>query len=270
MKMGSKNRNVWIAVIVVLVIACCGVLALAGGAGVWLVGRYAESGARPFGLGGQYRERVEETLAVGDAPSLDIANFAGSITVRAGEEGEVRVVATKRASSQNRLDRIEFSASEANGQVVIETKKPFTTGNAYVELEITAPADSRLDLSTGAGEVDLRDIIGRLDIHSGAGTVDVRGARGTVRVNLGAGRITYQGVPSGDCRFQTGAGEIILRLPEDSSVRIDLGTGMGAVEVDFDVDGRVSQRSAEGVIGDGRQGSISARTGVGGVTLEPQ
>jgi DUF4097 and DUF4098 domain-containing protein YvlB len=268
--MDSKSRNVWIVVIVMLVVVCCCVLALAGVAGVWLAARYAETWVQPVDLGGEYRERVEETLAVGDAPRLEITNFAGSITIRAGAGDEVRVVATKKASSQNRLDRIEFSASEANGQVVIETKKSFTTGNASVELEITTPADSRVDLHTGAGEVEVRDITGRLDIQSGAGTIDVRGAQGTARFDLGAGQITYEGVPSGDCRFQTGAGEIILRLPEDSNVRIDLGTGMGAVDVDFDVDGRVSQRSAEGVIGDGRQGSISARTGVGGVTLEPQ
>jgi DUF4097 and DUF4098 domain-containing protein YvlB len=261
---------VWIVIIVVLVIACCCVLALAGGAAVWLVSSYAETGVQLFDLGGEYRERVEETLAVGDAPSLEITDFAGSITISAGEGDEVRVVATKKASSQNRLDRIDFSAREADNRVVIETRKSFTTGNASVELEVTAPADSRVDLHTGAGEVDVRDITGRLDIRSGAGTIDVRGAEGTARFDLGAGQIIYEGMPSGDCRFQTGAGEIILRLPEDSNVRIDLGTGMGAVEVDFDVDGRVSQRSAEGVIGDGRQGSISARTGVGGVTLEPQ
>ncbi|MGD8966303.1 MAG: hypothetical protein PVI07_02235 [Anaerolineae bacterium] len=265
--MDSKSRNVWIVIIVVLVIACCCVLALAGGAAVWLASRYAERGIEPFDLDGEYRERVEKTLAVSDAPSLEITNFAGSITIRAGEGDEVRIVATKKASSQNRLNRIEFGASEANGQVVIETEKSFTTGNASVALEITAPADSRVDLHTGAGEVEVRDITGRLDIHSGAGTIDVRGAQGTARFELGAGQITYEGVPSGDCRFQTGAGEIILRLPEDSNLRIDLGTGMGAVEVDFDVDGRVSQRSAEGVIGDGHQGSVFAHTGVGGISV---
>jgi hypothetical protein len=268
--MQSKNRNLWIVVIVVLLVACCCALALAGGAVVWVVGRYAETGVESFDLDGTYRERIEETLAVGDAPSLEITNFAGAITIGAGGGDEVRVVATKRASSQNRLDRIEISVREANGRVVIETKKSFTTGNASVELDITAPAGSRVDVDTGAGEVDIRDISGALDIHSGAGAIDVRGAHGTVRVNLGAGRIAYEGAPSGDCRFQTGAGEIVLRLPDDPDVRIDVGSGMGAVEVDFDVDGQVSPRSVEGVIGDGLQGTIFAHTGVGAVRVEPR
>ena len=96
----------------------------------------------------------------------------------------------------------------------------------------------------------------------------MRGAVGPVRVDLGAGQITYEGAPSGDCRFQTGAGEIVLRLPDNPNVRIDVGTGLGSVDVDFDVDGHVSPRSVEGVIGDGRQGSIYAHTGVGSVSVK--
>ncbi len=265
--MESKNRNVWIVVIVVLVIACCCMVAIVAGLAGWITTRYAEPWTEPFDLGALDRERVEETFDVGDAPSLEITNFAGSVTIRPNEGDLVRVVATKRASSQSRLDRIEVDMSAGDGRLVIKTRKDFTTGNAYVELEITAPSASRVKVDTGAGQVDVRDISGQIDIHSGAGAIAVRGAQGAVQVDLGAGQITYEGAPSGNCRFQTGAGEIVLRLPEDPDVRINLGTGMGAVDVDFDVDGQVSPRSVDGVIGDGSQGSIYAHTGVGSVNV---
>ncbi len=266
--MESKNRNVWIVVILVLVIACCCVLALAAGAIGWLATEYAGPWIEPFDLGALDRERVEETFEIGDAPSLEITNFAGSVTIRSGEGDVARVVATKKASSRSRLDRIEVDMSAREGRLVIKTRKSFTTGNASVDLEITAPAGSRVKVDTGAGEVDVRGITGQIDIDSGAGTVSVRGAQGATRIDLGAGQITYEGTPSGDCRFQTGAGEIILRLPASPDVRIDVGTGLGGVDVDFDVDGHVSPRSAEGVIGDGSQGSIFAHTGVGGVSVK--
>lgn len=268
--MESKNRTVWIVVIVVLVIACCCALVVAAVAVGWLVSVYAETGVEPFELGGQYRERVEETFAVGDAPSLQITNFAGSISIQAGGEDEVRVVATKRASSQNRLDRIELSMSEANGRVVIETRKSFTTGNGSVQLKITAPADSSVDVDTGAGEVDVRDITGPLDIRSGAGGIEVCGAQGTTHARLGAGRIAYEGRPSGDCRFETDVGEIVLRLPEKPNVRIDVSAGMGDLDMAFDVDGQVTPRSAVGLIGDGREGSVFAHTDLGSVSLGPR
>jgi DUF4097 and DUF4098 domain-containing protein YvlB len=268
--MESKNRNVWIVVIAVLVIACCCALALAAGAVGWLTSRYADIEGEPFDLGALQRERVEETFEVGDAPTLEITNFAGSVSIQPGEGNVIHVVATKKASSQSRLDRIEVNMSEANGRVMIKTRNSLSTGNASVELEITAPAGSRVSVDTGAGEVDVRGITGSLDIHSGAGTVGVRGAQGTTRVDLGAGQITYEGSPSGECRFQTGAGEIILRLPESPNVRIDVGTGLGAVDVDFDLNGQVSPRSANGVIGDGRQGTIYAHTGIGSVSVRRQ
>ena len=265
--MEPKNRNVLIIVIAVLLIACCCVLALAAGAVSWLRNEYVDLGGESFDLGGNYDERLEESFAVGEAPDLEITNFAGKVTVRAGEPGTIRVMATKKASSRSRLDRIEVDMSARGGGLVIRTRKLFNNGNASVELEITMPAGGRVSVDTGAGEVAVRDMTGRIEIHSGAGEVDVRGASGPVQVELGAGQITYEGAPSGDCRFQTGAGEIILRLPKEPDVRIDVGTGLGGVDVDFDVAGHVSSRSVEGVIGDGRQGSVFAHTGVGGVSV---
>lgn len=267
--MEPKNRNVLIVVIAALLIACCCVLVLAIIAVGWLTGEYAGPAGEFLDLGGRYDERLEESFAVGDASTLEITNFAGQVTVRAGEPGTIRVVATKKASSRGRLDRIKVDMSGRGGGVVIKTRKLFSNGNASVDLEITMPADGRVSVDTGAGEVTVRDMAGRIEVRSGAGEVDVRGASGPVRVDLGAGQITYEGAPSGDCRFQTGAGEIILRLPEDPDVRIDVGTGLGGVDVDFDVDGRVSPRNVDGVIGDGRQGSIFAHTGVGSVSVRP-
>lgn len=266
--METNRRNVWIIVVAVLVVACCCALAITVGAIGWLTSHYFEVGQGPFDLGGLYRERIEKTFEVGDAPSLDITNFAGSVTIRSGEEGVVHVVATKRASSRSRLDRVEVSMTERDGQVVIKTEEPSLRSNVSVDLEITAPAGSRVDIDTGAGSVDVRGITGQIDIHNGAGTVDVRDALGAIRVDVGAGKITYEGAPSGNCHFETGAGEIILRLPADLNVEVDLSTGVGAVGVDLYVDGRVSVRSVKGVIGDGSQGSIYAHTGAGGVSVK--
>jgi hypothetical protein len=266
--MESKNRNTWIIVVVALLAACCCALLVAAVAGSWLYSRFARFDPEPFDLGGLYRERTERTFQVGDAPVLDIDNFAGAVTIRPGEGPVVRVVATSKASSRSGLERITVSITQEGDRVVIKTRKSVSTGNASVDLEITAPASSRVDLNTGAGSVDMRDIGGPIDAHSGAGTIEVRGAQGVARLNLGAGQIVYEGSPSGDCRFQTGAGEIILTVPADLNAQVDLSTGIGSVGVDLPVRGRVSIRSVEGTIGDGSQGSIQAHTGAGSVVMK--
>jgi DUF4097 and DUF4098 domain-containing protein YvlB len=136
-----------------------------------------------------------------------------------------------------------------------------------VQFEITAPAGTRLDADTGAGNVETDGITGEIDIHTGAGNIDIRGATGTVRLDSGAGNTRYQGIPQGECRFETGAGNIRLTLPADVNVQVGLDTGVGNIDVDFSVDGQVTRREVRGVIGSGAQGTIYAHTGTGNIDV---
>jgi DUF4097 and DUF4098 domain-containing protein YvlB len=281
----TKRSNVWIIVVVVaLAIMCCCAFVAATGVVAWLA--TFPSDWDSFDPGGHSDERVERTVEVGPAPNLEIVNFAGSVRIRAGESGEIRVEATKKVSRHEDLHRLEIDIGERDGSVVIRTRKTGSPNKATVELDIAAPADTRLDVRTGAGTVDvrgltgdmevdtgagtvvLRDTEGRLQVHSGAGTVEVRDASGPAEVGVGAGTIVYEGALEGDSTFSTGMGEIVLRLPETLNARIDLSAGMGGVDVRYDVQGTVSPRKAMGVIGDGSQGSIYAHTGAGNIQMK--
>jgi hypothetical protein len=260
--MESKNRTVWIFVIVALVLMCCCVIAVVAAAlGVYTLG--------PVGGGqlGEVRQSSEQSFAVGETPSLSIDNFAGQVTVVAGEPGTIRVQVTKKARGQSRLDSLAVSIVEKEDGLQIETRNSSHLSNVSVDLEITAPADTRLDVQNGAGEVDVTDLTGDLTLHTGAGSVDVSGASGVARLDTGAGSIRYEGNPQGDCRFDTGAGSIEVYLPSDASVKVDLSTGVGDISVDFDVAGQVSRQRVQGVVGAGSQGSIYAHTGVGSIDL---
>jgi hypothetical protein len=265
--MESRNRNVWIIVVTLLAVACCGLAATAT-VGGWVAYRafdLADSG--PVSVGGPSQERIEKTFEVGDAPRLRVENFAGAITVRSGPDGAVHVVATKRANSRSKLERIQLTMSEQGDGLLVRSRMPHKASNTWVELEITAPADSSLVVNTGAGAVNVRDIAGPHNINSGAGEVNVRGAQGPIQVRLGAGQISYEGRPSGNSHLITGAGEVRLWVPEDLEMKVDLNTGIGLVRTDFDVDGLVKPRHVRGVIGDGSQGSINAQAGAGEVSL---
>jgi len=281
--MESKNRNVWIIVAAVVALGCC--CALAAFAGVMAM---LEFSVPDFDLGSLQRERIDETFNVGGSPFLDITNFAGEVTIRPGQDGTIYVVATKRSMSRSNMDRIRVDMTQQGDTVVISTRTLSKTGSNSVALEITAPRGTRLELDSGAGNLDIRgldgpievdngagnisirDVDGDLDANSGAGTFDVRNVSGPVRLGLGAGEITYEGNPTGDCRFHTGAGNINLRLPDDLNVKVDLGSGLGRVDVDFAVAGTVKPREIRGTIGDGSQGTIRAQSGAGNVSLSRQ
>jgi DUF4097 and DUF4098 domain-containing protein YvlB len=177
------------------------------------------------------------------------------------------VAVTKQVRRKADLDRIEVEVSERDGGLVIRTEKPSGLNTASVEMEITTPAGTRLDAHTGAGNVDIVDITGEIDVHSGAGDLDVNGAAGIARLDTGAGSIRYQGTPQGKCRFETGAGNIRLTLAADLNVQVDLQTGIGEVDVDHAVDGKVTRKMVQGVIGSGAQGAIYAHTGAGNIDV---
>jgi DUF4097 and DUF4098 domain-containing protein YvlB len=83
----------------------------------------------------------------------------------------------------------------------------------------------------------------------------------------GAGNIGYQGTPYGDCRFETGAGNITLMLSADLNMQVEFQTGMGIIDVEFPVDGQVTSRRVQGFIGSGDQGTIYAKTGAGNIDV---
>jgi hypothetical protein len=288
----QRNRNTWIIILVValVLVMCCCLVAVAAGALLYIPARSVtnwEFGERlPWTAPGTTQEeRISGTYAAGEMPHLEITNFAGRVTVRVGQERTIEVVAIKRAPTSAALNRIQVDIYERSDGLAIRTQKLGDLANAHVDLEITAPPDASLQLRTGAGDVQIRDLGGDVEVWTGAGTIGIRDVRGAIQVETGAGQVevsgttgavrlqtgvgevTYDGSPSGDCSFGTGAGSIKLRLPADLQARVDLETSMGRVDIDFVVDGQVTQRRVEGTIGGGGAVQITARTGIGEIEM---
>jgi DUF4097 and DUF4098 domain-containing protein YvlB len=141
-------------------------------------------------------------------------------------------------------------------------------GNMSVTIEAWVPAGTRLDLRTGVGDVQVRDVRGDVAVSTGTGDVDVSGAAASVALSTGVGEINYQGAPAGTCTFGAGTGEIRLHLPAGANVGLVLDTGVGEIDLGgFDVRGEVRRTHVEGTIGSGAQATIEARAGVGDIAL---
>jgi hypothetical protein len=265
--MERKNRNLWIilAVIAVLLCLCAVVVAalIAAGAGLVALPVIREGGI------GRVTEQSERSYPVGQAPLLEVDNFAGNLTVRGSESGRIRVIVTKRAASSAGLERISVSLEQGDNGLRIRTSRPSTlNANESVDLEVFVPSDARLTLDTGAGNVQIEEVQGEIQAHTGAGNVDVRGAAGPITLETGAGNIDYDGEPQVEGTFETGAGNITLHLPADANVEIDLETGIGIIGLGgFAVQGDTSGTDVRGTIGTGEQATIVADTGVGNISL---
>jgi hypothetical protein len=243
----TRNRNVWIIVAVVGVVLCCCALAVVAVVAGWFV-VWPVSSSGSILSGG---ERIEQSFEVGEAPRLQIDNFAGSVTVQAGEAGEVRLIAVKQGLPGSDLDRIGVEVSEQANGLLIRTRKPSTLTSASVQLEVTVPSGTELDLhtgagnttvgglrsrvkvDTGAGDVSITDLIGDLDAHTGAGSLTIDGISGRVQADTGSGSVRIGSV-TGDIDAHTGSGSIEVR---EASGRARLDTGAGSVDYQGDPEG---------------------------------
>lgn len=279
--MEPKNRSVWILVAVILVLMCCCFAVLTAGAAGWFV-----IGPSGWNVGGGIEGgQVVRTFEVGSAPDLEVDTFAGSVTVRAGNEGEIRVVATKHALRSSDLERIELEMVEQDGGLLVRTRNPRRLNNAWVKLEITAPAGTRVKahtgagsmgvsgfdggakLDTGSGSVTVRDLKGNVELHTGAGSVEVRNVTGTLQVDTGSGRVTVDGI-TGQTSAHTGSGGIDVHNARGAG-RYD--TGSGSIDYQGSPEGECRFETGSGSISlrlpDGLNASVDLHTGSGSVDL---
>jgi DUF4097 and DUF4098 domain-containing protein YvlB len=263
--MDNRNRNLLIVLAFVVIAACCLVALVAVVLSGWLAFVPANVSMSEQRL----EEYSEMQFAFTETPILKIDNFAGDVTIRAGEGNDIFVSATKKARRQSELGEISIEPDHQADKLEIRTyRQRRFGGNQSVALEVTAPAGTMVEVVNGAGEVTIVGLAGEIKAHTGAGSIEVRDGGGPVDLNTGAGSIEYRGRPRGVCRFETGAGSIELTLPADVAVEVDLGTGVGQVALGgFDVTGDVSSTWAEGRIGSGQDGSIYAHTGAGSIEL---
>jgi hypothetical protein len=175
----------------------------------------------------KYSHTRAECFAVDDSPTLTIDNFYGDVTVRDGEEGIVEVVASKRAAREMDLERIEVEITQSGSGLEIRTDIPSGLNNVSVELEITAPADTQVDLQSRGGDVSIVGIAGRVRAVTGGGDIEVWEAKSPLDVHTAGGNITVFGAKGG-LHAETAGGDIEIH---DADGETFVSTGGGNIQI---------------------------------------
>ena len=195
-------------------------------------------------LGGDVTAETTETSGVDVAgmPTLTVNHFAGTITVRAGEEGHITAELTK----QSRLpDQAEAEAQLDN--VVMA----FTQNGTDVTLNIEGPDSIVESVNTPSAELELL-------IPPGT----------TLLLNLGAGDITLE-EPDGDVDVNLGAGNATAILPADASFRLEVGGGAVSVDSEFEgVPGGGVATDIEVAVGENPAQTLTFNVGAGDISLQ--
>lgn len=188
----------------------------------------------PGAAADEYTETRDLSLAAAGIDTFVINVGAGSLDVR-GFEGlqtiEVKatiVVPDADSEDGKRIieDDLELTLERAADSAVLESRfaRHFWGfgSDAYVDLEVRAPASMVIEIDDGSGSMDVAGFVSDVRIDDGSGSIDVNAAGG-LYIDDGSGSIDVLNV-SRDVYINDGSGSITVEKV-GGTVTIDDGSG---------------------------------------------
>jgi Putative adhesin len=249
-----------------------------------------------------------QDLSVSGVPLLHLNSNATDVTILAGtDHSAVRILVQKHAqainnaSAQAGLNRMKVTTTQSGDTIDVETHFTDETGiilhHEWMDLTITVPPSTHLDLTTRAGDVTITGISGTMQLTSEAGDIAINNSalEGTSTIHSDAGNIRLQSViadthtsiitTAGSVDFNgmvesgasfsvhTDAGDVTLQLPRDTSAHFSATTNFGNVTIDpiwpISVTKETANSSANGTMGASPSATISVTTSAGDIRVSP-
>jgi hypothetical protein len=223
----------------------------------------------------QVRETIVSEVAVESPATLTVHNPAGTVTIRTGpQDDRIVVEATKEADSvfgrqaERLADQVDVQIEGEGSEARVEVALPEASGIGFarVNLVITVPEETHLDVVNEAGHVQIQGTKGDIRVRSEAGNLrieDVTVAHNCDVMNA-AGSISFEGeLPEPgaggepwEVVLKTEAGNIDVAVPADSRFTLDAESEAGSVDAKFDLDDPQSG-SVRGEAGEWLKGSVN-------------
>lgn len=212
----------------------------------------------------------ERTLTVSGAVELRVSTGAGSIQIRKGPAGSVRVVARIRAQDA-------FGDPAALVREVEQNPPISQSGNAItlgdhvrrwnhvsISYDLTVPEETQASASTGSGGIDIYDVRRQVDAATGSGSIQIERVGAGAQARTGSGSIIVSST-GGSVTASTGSGRIELT---GINGRAEAQTGSGGITV-IGATGAVRARAASGHVRvEKAVGDVTAESASGGVEVD--
>lgn len=210
--------------------------------------------------------RTEEfRYPLNEGGRVSLENVNGDVRITGGDGGEVVIVATKRASREETLDRLEIRVDASPDMIRIDTRHPQNRwgwnndDGGSVSYELTVPGAAGLDgIETVNGDVHVTGVRGEVRASTVNGDLELEQLAGDARLETVNGGIRASFLRLGDDQritADTVNGRIEIRLPENAGARLTAETLNGSLDArDFGVEtneGRLIGRDIDAQIGTG-------------------
>lgn len=220
-----------------------------------------------------------QTFSVSANPQLTIDDPVGTITVHAdGTSNQIIVQATKQSdfpvgSNPNNTNVVYSPTSSGVAVTVSNNNNNNFLNFVNVNLDVTVPADSNLQLKTNVGDIEVKGVSGQMTLNSNTGSItaenDVLTGSSTLKTNVGS--VNFDGqITDGDTYdFQSNTGSVNVTLPASTTFHVDAKTNTGSINSDFPVGIQKSTVGAEvhADVGNSPTTTITMRTNTGSITI---
>jgi hypothetical protein len=150
-------------------------------------------------------------------PRVRLTNAAGQVQVEGVEglksiEYEVTryALAGDPAAAKRRASQVPVDLSREDSTVVLETKGGRGTGADYL---LRVPSGGKVEVESGAGDVEVSGLSGDVVVVAEAGDVTVRGTESDVTIEAPQGDVAVSGVSTetGQVELEVGSGDVTLQ-----------------------------------------------------------
>lgn len=182
-------------------------------------------------------ETVEKSWPASELKVLDLEGVNGSITITAGDDAEIHLVADVRSTHDRKASEI-LSFDEVGDTLKIREhhrrNRPFPFfifggSGVRIDYEIRVPASTELDVSTTNGRVEISGVRGEHTLRSVNGRIEVTTPDAELSATTVNGRIiakfteTFRGA-----RLRTVNGSVRVMVPPDTAMSADVDTVNGS------------------------------------------
>ena len=246
-----------------------------GGVGIVAVATIVLGLASPT-VAQQLEDEFVRTLEVTGQVDLEVSTGAGSISVRTGADGSVRVEGRIRARDSSRYTTAEL---QRRIDAIVGNPPVEQQGNAVrvgdldedarcglrISYELVVPEATSLRSQSGSGSQTIDDLAGPVEAAAGSGSLTIGRIGGRVTAHAGSGSIQVDAA-RGALEVSTGSGSIRASEVDGG---IESSSGSGSVELEQIGAGDVSVRTGSGSIRvRGVDGALEVRTGSGSIVAD--
>jgi Toastrack DUF4097 len=222
----------------------------------------------PSSVNGQ--QRLSKRYPAGKNVRIELKNISGTITVESWDRDEIKLIALLESPKAN------ISPRQTSDALIVDVRadNPGRSDVGNVNFNLRVPVNSSVDLETMRGQITVTNIRGGMvRAHvSSEGDIELSGISATrVYAQNTIGNIFFDGefARGGTYQFQSGKGDITIRIPADSAFNIEAMALNRKVALgqfwNKDIRSLGDGRKYVGDVGDGRskvtvtnfQGSIS-------------